>query len=279
MKELLANWEISPQVFNLLLIWGARILAVIAIMVLAFFLANVVQTQTRTRLEKAPFDKTLARLLGTLMRWATLILALMVCLGIFGIQTTSFAAIIGGSALTVGLALQGTLSNVAAGAMLLVFRPYRVDDVVTINAVTGTVWELGLFTTILDTADGRRITVPNNKVFGTTIENVTIRPERRVEITVRVSYAADIDQTRQVLVDAIAALENVTRPPAAFLSELGETAVIWKVRAFCKNEHYGALHEACVRASKLALDAAQIEIAYPHVILRPGAIAAALDDD
>lgn len=267
MQEFLANLGLSPELFALAIDWAIRIIGVILILFIAFILAKVLQTKVRTRLEDSKVDKTIARLLGTLVRWLVLMLAFIGCLGIFGIQTTSFAAILGGGALAIGLAFQGTLSNVAAGAMLLVFRPYRVDDWVTLDGVSGTVYELGLFTTTLDTPSGSRYVVPNNKAFGTTIENVTILPTRRIDIAVGVGYDADIDQTRKVLVESVAKLDNIIGEPSAFLSGLGGSSVDWKVRAVCKNEHYWALYEQVIRAVKMGLDEADIEIPYPHIVV------------
>lgn len=265
MEELLAKWGLSPEIFSLILDWALRIVGVIVILFVAFVVAKWLQTKVRTRLEHSKVDKTIARLLGTLVRWIVLLLAFVGCLGLFGIETTSFAAVLGGSVLAIGLAFQGTLSNVAAGAMLLVFRPYRVDDWVTLDGVSGTVYELGLFTTTLDTPAGVRYIVPNNKAFGTTIENVSILPERRVEIAVGVDYGADIDQTRKVLFDAVAKLEHVIGEPGIFLDSLGDSSVNWKVRAVCKNEHYWGLYEEVIRAVKMSLDEAGIDIPYPHI--------------
>lgn len=271
MEERLAEWGLSPEIFSLILSWGARVLGVIVILFVAFVVSKWLQTRVRTYLEHSKIDKTIARLLGTLVRWSVLLLAIIGCLGLFGIETTSFAAVLGGSVLAIGLAFQGTLSNVAAGAMLLIFRPYRVDDWVTLDGVSGAVYELGLFTTTLDTASGVRYTVPNNKAFGSTIENVSILPERRVEIAVGVAYDADIDHTRKVLFEAVAKLDNVIGEPGIFLAELGASSVNWKVRAICKNEHYWGLHEEVIRAVKLGLDAAGIDIPYPHVVVAGGA--------
>src|SRR5690554_4018057 len=273
MEDLLKERGLSPEIFSMAIDWGMRIIGVIVILFVAFVLAKMLQSKVRDRLEKSKVDKTLARLMGTLVRWVILILAFIGCLGLFGIETTSFAAIIGGSALAIGLAFQGTLSNVAAGAMLLVFRPYRVDDWVTIDGVSGTVYELGLFTTTLDTPAGTRYIVPNTKAFGTTIENVSILPERRVEIPVGVGYDADIDQTRQVLMDAVSKLDHIVGEPMVVLSGLGGSSVDWKVRAVCKNEHFWGLHEDVVRAVKMSLDEAGIDIPYPHVVVAGAEIA------
>lgn len=267
MQDLLAEWGLSPEMFSLALDWAIRIIGVILILFIAFILAKWMQNKVRTRMESSKVDKTIARLVGTLVRWGILALAFIGCLGIFGIQTTSFAAILGGGALAIGLAFQGTLSNVAAGAMLLIFRPYRVDDWITVDGVSGTVYELGLFTTILDTPAGTRYTVPNNKAFGTTIENTSILPERRIEIPVGVGYGADIDETRKVLLDSVSDLENIVGEPKIFLSGLGGSSVDWKVRVICENEYYWGLYEEVIRAVKMALDEAGIDIPYPHMVI------------
>lgn len=261
MGDQLEHWGLSSRILHLLLDWGIRIAGVLFILLVALMVSRLLQNLVRTRLEESKFDKTLARLLGTLVRWVVLITASVSCLGIFGIETTSFAAILGGSALTVGLALQGTLSNVAAGSMLLVLRPFRVDDKIVIGNARGQVYEIGLFTTTLDTDAGHRVIIPNNKVFGDVIENTTLRQKRRLELPVRVSYAADIDQTRQVLLGALVGLKHQIAPPEVFLADLDKLAAHWRLRVYCRPAHFEALHEDILRALKAALQEADIALA------------------
>ena len=171
-------------------------------------------------------DDTLGIFLSNLARWAILIMAVLAALGMFGIQTTSFAAVIGAAGIAIGLAFQGTLSNIASGVMLLIFRPFTVNDVIKAAGVTGKIIEIGLFTTSFDTADNRRIFVPNALIFGGTIENVTYHAKRRVEVSVGTDYSADLDEVRAVLERAIVSVEGVLDDPKSqvYLTELGASS-------------------------------------------------------
>ena len=191
-------------------------------------------------LTKIKIEKTLAIFLGKLAKWGLLVLAVIACLGVFGVETTSFAAVIGASALAIGLAFQGSLSSLAAGVMLLIFHPFKVDDVVVVAGQLGKVVSISLFTTEMDTFDNRRIILPNSGIFGANIENITFHPTRRVDVAVGVEYSADIDKTRQVLEAAAKALPGkLDEPePAVVLLELGASSVDWSVRVWAKTEDY-----------------------------------------
>jgi small conductance mechanosensitive channel len=212
------------------------------------------------------FEPMLARFFSNVVRYAILTAAVLGCLGVFGIQTTSFAAILGAMGLAIGLAFQGTLSNFSSGIMLLVFRPFKVGDVIEVAGTIGAVKELELFTTELVSADNRRIIVPNSEVFGKKIVNFTHYPTRRVEVAVGTDYAADLDKVREVLETVPAAVEGVIDdpPPAVFLSELGASSVDWKVRVHTKTEDFWDVHQRLVRATKRALDEAGIGIPFPQ---------------
>jgi small conductance mechanosensitive channel len=247
--------------------WGARIVGVLLVVLLAWTLAGAVRRSIVRACERRGLDATLGRFFANLSRYAILTGALLGCLGAFGIETTSFAALFAAMGLAIGLAFQGTLSNFAAGAMLLAFRPFKVGDVIRTNGEIGTVAELELFTTELTTADNRRLIIPNAKVFGDTIENITHHPTRRVEIPVGVSYSADLKRCRETLLAAATDVSGVLEEPApqAFLSELGDSSVNWKVRAWCSTADFWRVHDALVEAIKARLDGASIEIPFPQM--------------
>lgn len=169
--------------------YAPRVVGAIIFLFLASIAAGWAKRLVDRALTNARFDPTLSLFFASMARWGILVMALLACLGIFGIQTTSFAAVIGGAALAIGLAFQGTLANVASGVMLLVFRPFGVGDMVSAGGVTGKVAEIQLFTTAFDTSDNRRIIVPNSLIFGSTIENVTYHDRRRVSIDVGADYS------------------------------------------------------------------------------------------
>ena len=173
----------------------------------------------------------------------------------------------GAAGLAVGLAFQGTLANFSSGVMLLVFRPFKVGDVVNAAGVTGKVYETGMFSTTLDTPDNRRIILPNGTVFGSTIENVTHHDTRRVDVTIGVDYAADLDDTRQVLTNSISNIPDTLNEPESqiVLSELGASSVDWTIRIWSNTEDYWGVRETVLESVKKSLDAAGIGIPYPQL--------------
>ncbi len=243
------------------------VIGVIVALFVAWLVAGAVQRSMARAFERTKFDKTLARFFSNLARYLILIAALLGCLGVFGIDTTSFAAVIGAAGLAIGLAFQGTLANFAAGIMLLVFRPFKVDDLVEVGGVTGVVQEIELFTTELTTPHNEKLIMPNSAIFGSTIKNYTHHGSRRIDVDVGCDYSADIDETREVLEKAVSELEHALDDPAPsiFLKGLGGSSVDWVVRAHCKNEVYWDLHQELVRNTKYALDEAGIGIPFPQM--------------
>ncbi len=245
--------------------YGTRVIGVLVLLFIAWIIARWISSITRKGMERAKIDTTLTKFASNMVRWLVLILAGLACLSVFGIQTTSFAALIGAAGLALGLAFQGTLGNMSAGVMLLVFRPFKVGDAVNIGGETGLVNEVGLFTTEIDTFDNRRFIIPNGEIFGTTIENITYHPRRRADVAVGVEYGADIDKTREVLEAAANRVPGRLEDPApvVFLSELGGSSVDWSVRVWAPTADFGAVKQATIREVKNSLDEAGIGIPYP----------------
>ncbi|NOZ39649.1 MAG: mechanosensitive ion channel [Planctomycetes bacterium] len=247
--------------------YGLRVTFILVLMILAWTISSWASAVVRTGLRRVKFDETLTKFLAKLVRWGILLLVGLSCMSYFGVETTSFAAVIGAAGLAIGLAFQGTLSNFAAGAMLLIFRPYKVGDVVNVAGNIGKVFEIELFSTAIDTFDNRRFIVPNSEIYGSVIENITYHPVRRIEVEVGTSYAADLDATRAVLERAIELVAQcVSDPePAVVLAGLGASSIDWSVRAWARNEDYGDAKQALIRAVKMELDRAGIDIPYPHM--------------
>jgi small conductance mechanosensitive channel len=223
----------------------------------------------RRTLERVKFDETLTFFLAKLVRWGILTLVAVMCLSKFGVETASLAAVIGATGLAVGLAFQGTLSNFAAGAMLLIFRPYKVGDTVVVAGHTGTVDEIELFTTTLDTPDKRRVIIPNSSIFGAVIENHTYHAMRRFETAVGTAYGADIDQTRTALERAVRTVPIVLPEPVAevLLTALGASSVDWTIRGWARRDSLGQARQAVIRAVKMELDRAGVGIPFPQMEL------------
>lgn len=257
----------SSEWISLAEYYGLRVALVLVLLTLAWTLAGWLSRLVRTSLRRLKFDETLTLFLAKLVWWGVIVLAALACLSRFGVETTSFAALIGAAGFAVGLAFQGTLSNFAAGAMLLVFRPYKVGDAVSLADHVGIVHEIELFTTTIDTFDNRRIIIPNSSIYGAVIENITYHPKRRVDVDVGVAYSADIDETRRVLTQAAKATEGaLTDPePAIVLQSLGASSVDWTVRVWGPTSDYLSIKQSLIREVKYHLDTAGIEIPFPQM--------------
>ncbi len=253
--------------------YGPKVIGAFFLLFGAWVLAGWISRLTYRSLKLAKIDETLARFTTKFTWWGVMVLGIVACLGIFDVQTTSFAAAIGAVGFAIGLAFQGALGNFAAGIMLLVFRTYRVGDVIVVGGQTGKVDEIDLFTTTLDTPDNRRIMIPNGSIFGNTIENTSFHRTRRVEVTVGVGYTADIDQTYEVLMRAGCAVPGILPNPVpeVVLLELAGSSVNWSVRVWSTSDEFGIVKQRTIRAIKLGLDQAGIEIPFPQldVNLRP----------
>lgn len=251
---------------DLLTVFLPNVVGVIALLVVAWIVAKWASKRVTRSAEKR-LDITIARFFGSLVKYGILVMAFLGCLTMFGFETTSFAAVIGAAGLAIGLAMQGTLSNFSAGLMLLIFRPFKVGDVVSTAGVTGKVINLALFTTEFDTPDNRRIIVPNGAIFGSTIENITFHDTRRVDVSVGTEYTADVATVRGVLLDAVRSLEGVHSDPepVAYLTELGASSIDWSVRVWADTADYWAVRERATQSIKQHLDAAGIGIPFPQM--------------
>ena len=243
---------------------GALLLIIVAFMA-AKYIARLVSAPVRKRV-----DETLGRFVGNMVYYAIMISALIAVMGYFGLEVTSFAAILASAGFAVGMAFQGTLSNFSAGIMLLVFRPFKVGDVINAAGVTARVNEIDLFTTTLDTPDNRRIIVPNTAITAGTIENISHHSERRVDVTVGCDYGADLQQTRTVLESAVESVRDRmltadNRGYQVVLGDLGDSAVTWTVRVWTQADEFWGVKETLTAAVKDRLDEAGIGIPYPQV--------------
>ena len=246
---------------------GLPIIKAIVLILVVLFVARWAKQLTIKAATKAKVETTLAKFFGNLARWAVLIMGGISILGTFGIEATSFAAVVAALGFAIGMALSGTIGNVAAGVMLLIFRPYKVGDVVSVGGVTGKVHEIDLFTTTFDTPDNRRIIVPNGQIFGTTIENITYHGTRRVDVAVGTEYSADLNLARSTLLAAAKSVEGVLPEPepVAYLKELGGSSIDWAVRVWANTPDYWAVRERLTQAVKEHLDNAGVGIPFPQM--------------
>lgn len=234
---------------------------VLLMVALAWFLSTWARRAVRVALEKAKFDPTLTKFFSNLVKWLILAVAIVMVLGRFGIETATFAAVFGATGLAIGLALQGSLQHLAAGVMLLVFRPFKVGDAIVVSGVTGMVNEIDLFTTSIDTFDGRRIIVPNGQIFGSVIENSTHHPHRRADINITLSGSNDVARVHEVLLRAAKVTKGALESPPAdvILMDLAGGNQNWSVQVWAKTTELGIVRENLASSVREALTREGIE--------------------
>ena len=252
--------------------WGLKVIGAIAVLIIGRWIAAVVRNGTAKSLERARTDATLVPFFASAAYYMVLAVVLIAVLNLFGIETTSLIAILGAAGLAIGLALQGSLSNFAAGVMLLIFRPIHVGDFVEVGGIGGSVAEIGIFTTTLNTGDNIRITIPNANVFGETIKNYSVNETRRNDIIVGISYDDDIGVAMDAIKGVLAADDRVLDEPEPLIAvvEMGDSSINIAVRPWSKRTDYWSLRCDLLPALKEQVEAAGCSIPYPqrdiHVI-------------
>jgi small conductance mechanosensitive channel len=272
--------EYAEMISVLLTTYGLSVLGGIVMLIVGWMLAGWSRRAVDRglgRLER--IDPTLRSFLSSATRYLVLVLTVLLVLSQFGIQTASLITIFGAASLAIGLALQGTLSNLAAGVMLLFFRPFRVGDYVEAGGKAGTVKAVDLFTTEFATPDNVRILVPNGSIWGGAVVNYSHHPTRRVDLLIGIDYGDDIDKAFETIRKVIAADDRVHEDPEPMVvvGELADSSVNIIVRVWCDAGNYWPLKFALTKAVKQALDKAGISIPFPqrtvHVVNGPTDVA------
>jgi small conductance mechanosensitive channel len=252
---------------------GPMVLLAVILFLFAWFIAGWVRRAIVRICTRAKVDLTLAKFLGNMAKWAIIVFALITVAGTLGLSTTGFAAAIAGAGLAVGLALQGNLGNLASGVLLLIFRPFKIGDAVIVAGQSGVVDGIDLFTTNLDTADNRRIIVPNGAIFSGVIENQTHHPRRCVTVSVPVAGSASLDDVPRLLAAAVdkvvaANIGALTDPaPGVVLADLAPT-VTYAVTVWAITPQFPIVRQRLLRELKLAVDAAQIAPGPPVQVIQ-----------
>lgn len=251
------------------LAWAGSILSAVLIFVVGWMVSKWTHRGVIRAVSGRRLDQALGRFLATLVRWAMLGATVIIALGQVGVQTTSLVAIFASAGIAIGLALQGSLSNFASGVLLLVFRPFTVDDVIVAGGLTGRVDEIGLFATVLVTGDNRRVFVPNSSITTSTIVNNTAQGTRRTEVDVWVAYGVDPDAVMAALLQAVRGCPAIlaTPEPTAVMSEVTPSALGFKVTGWGASADFGALTHQMRVACYRAVD--QGDMTPPVVELRP----------
>ena len=253
---------------SLIMEFAPSVLMALAILIIGLFVIKIVVKASRKAMSKSDVDDTLQKFLGNLIGWALKILLIITVAAKLGVETTSFAAILASAGLAVGLALQGSLANFAGGVLIMIFKPFKIGDLIESDGQLGVVKEIEIFTTKLTGLTSREIILPNGALSNGTIINYTSDGTRRVDLTIGVDYAADIKQTKNVLMDVLTAHPKVLKSPAPSVnvSELADSSVNFAVRPWCNTDDYWDVYFDITENVKEALDAAGIEIPYPHEV-------------
>jgi len=247
--------------------YGLQIVGAVVMLVIGWTVANWVQRMAARGLAQVPgMDETLKPFMARLLWWIIIIFVLVAVLNQFGVQTTSIIAVLGAAGLAIGLALQGTLANVAAGVMLLILRPFNVGDYVDAGGDAGTVVEIGLFNTEFKTLDGLCRMIPNSKIWTNTITNYTRNSSRRADVPVGISYGDDIDGAQKVLLDVMAGDQRILQDPApqVMVTALGDSAMILNMRCWTKVDDYWPTVYDLNKMAKIRLEAAGHSIPFPQ---------------
>ena len=246
--------------------YGFQVLAAIAILIIGRLLAKLISKLTRRLMTKSKVEPTLITFVGNLIYITLLVFVIIAAMAQLGIQTTSFIAVIGAAGLAVGLALQGSLANFAAGVLLLIFRPFKVDDFIEGAGVTGTVEEIGIFTTQLKSPDNKKIIIPNAKITGDNITNFSAKPIRRVDLVIGVGYGDDLKKVKEVLYDLLSQDDRILKDPAPTVAvmELADSSVNFAVRPWVKGADYWDVYFDTTEKVKTRFDAEGICIPFPQ---------------
>lgn len=246
--------------------WGLNVLGAIAVLVIGRWIAGWLKRMTRRASERANVDPTLTGFSGTMVFWLVQIFVIIAVLGIFGVPTASFVAVLGAAGLAVGLAFQGTLSNFASGVMLLLFRPISVGDFVEVGGTSGTVKSIGMFNVHMDAREGVRVVVPNSRVFGDTITNYNTNPNRRIDLVMGVDYGDDLKTARDTILRVVREDERVLEDPEPLVQvdQLGASSVDFVVRPWVKTDDYWGTRRDLVWRLKEELEAAGCSFPYPQ---------------
>jgi len=251
---------------QIILPYIVRGLVALLILWIGFKVARWLGRITERSTVKAPnVDETLAKFLGSLVRYAVMAMVVIAAIGQVGVQTASLVAIFGAAGLAIGLALQGTLSNIAAGAMLMLFRPFKVGDYVRVAGEEGVVSDINIFTTEITSVDNIHIIIGNGDVFGTTIQNLTSLGKRRVDNDFGIDYDDDIDKAIEIIKQTAASHPNVQSEPApwAKVISLGDSSVNIQSRVWTETAHYWDVMFDLNKSVKEAFDENGITIPYP----------------
>lgn len=260
--------NILDRLIDFASVYGIKIIGAIVIWIIGSWIIKKIMTGVKKVMSKRDYDESLQKFLLNLINWMLKILLVIAILGKLGVETTSFAAILAAAGLAIGMALQGSLGNFAGGVLLMIFKPIKIGDLIEAQGELGVVKEIEIFTTKILTPTNKEVIIPNGALSNGNITNYTTQGYLRVDLTIGVSYDADIKQTKDVLMNVLTSNPKVMQDPAPSVNvvELADSSVNFAVRPFATIENYWDVYFGITEECKLALDAAGIEIPYPHSV-------------
>ncbi|EKQ7208656.1 small-conductance mechanosensitive channel MscS [Citrobacter freundii] len=259
------TWLVRNQ--ELLLSYAVNIVAAIAIVIIGMIVARIVSNTVNRLMLARKIDATVADFLSALVRYGIIAFTLIAALGRVGVQTASVIAVLGAAGLAVGLALQGSLSNLAAGVLLVMFRPFRAGEYVDLGGVAGTVLNVQIFSTTMRTMDGKIVVIPNGKIIAGNIINFSREPVRRNEFIIGVAYDSDIDLVKKILTDIIQSEDRILkdREMTVRLNELGASSINFVVRVWSNSSDLQSVYWDVLERIKREFDANGISFPYPQM--------------
>ena len=251
---------------EILTVYGLKLLAAVAIFFIGLIVAKVVKKLIRRLMDRSKIDTTLTGFVANLSYAALLAFVIVAALNNLGVQTASFIAVIGAAGLAIGLALQGSLSNFAAGVLMIIFRPFKCGDYIEGGGTAGTVDEIQIFTTQLQSPDNKTIIIPNAKIMSDNIVNYSTKGCRRVDMSFGIGYGDDIDKARGIILDILQNDHRIFKDPApvAYLSELADSSVNFAVRVWTKSDDYWDVLFETTEKVKKRFDAEGVSIPFPQ---------------
>src|SRR5690606_10172515 len=248
--------------------YGLKIIGAIIIWIIGSWLIKKILKASRKIMTKSAYEESLQKFLINLFNWSLKALLIITLLGTLGVPTTSFAAVIAAAGLAVGLALQGSLANFAGGVLIMIFKPFKIGDLIEAQGEMGSVKQIEIFTTKLTGLSNKEIIIPNGALSNGNIVNYTTEGTRRVDLVFGVGYDSDIKKTKDVLMTVLKNHPKVidTPEPTVNVLALADSSVNFAVRPWCKSEDYWTVYFDVTENAKEALDAAGIEIPYPHQV-------------
>ncbi len=269
MEELSTMEQIMNTIVKFATTYGISVIGAILVLIAGRIVAGWARKLVRNAMTRSKTDPAIVGFTSAIVYYLVIIFAVVAALGNFGVETASLVAVLGAAGFAIGFALQGSLSNFAAGIMLLVFRPYKIGDYVDAGGAAGTIRDMGIFTTEMTTPDNIRIMIPNSKIFGDTIKNITANDTRRVDMVFGIGYGSSIAKAEEIIKKTFESDERVLKDPAyqIAVSELADSSVNLVARPWVKTSDYWGVKFDLTRKIKEEFDTNGIEIPFPQVVM------------